>query len=183
MNIRMRAAAVAIAATGALGLGVLGAGSALAGTGPVTAVTHASQHPDTTNAAGGVCGTSDNGPTWALDNLSRQFAVTDNGDGTFTVVVTDHGSFSGFANPADCTPLTSNGPIDGTYTLTVTSATGPDPAGLKPQYTGAVSTTQMVRDLFDGTPTSIVGGDYYYSYQNGNYVQDTQGISGEIRGH
>jgi threonine dehydrogenase-like Zn-dependent dehydrogenase len=183
MDIRMRIATMAIAGAGALGLVVMGAGAALAGTGTVTAVTHASDHPDTTNASGPACGTSDNGPTWAADNLSRQFSVTDNGNGTFTVVITDHGSFAGFADPNTCRPLTSNGPVEGTYTLTVTSPTGPDPAGLAPQYRGDVSTSSMVQDLFDGHATSIVGGFYSYSYQNGNYVQDSNGITGSIRGH
>jgi hypothetical protein len=165
MDIRMRIATMAIAGAGALGLAVMGAGAALASTGTVTAVTHASDHPDTTNASGPACGTSDNG------------------NGTFTVVITDHGSFAGFADPNTCLPLTSNGPVDGTYTLTVTSSTGPDPAGLAPQYRGQVSTSSMVQDLFDGHATSIVGGFYSFSYQNGNYVQDSNGITGSIRGH
>jgi sugar (pentulose or hexulose) kinase len=187
MNIRMRTAVTAIAATGALGLGVLGAGSALAGSGPVTAVTHASDHPDTTNVSGPgtACGTSPNGPTWALDNLSRQFAVTDSGGGDYTVVITDRGSFAGFADPASCQPLTSHGPIQGTYTVYVHSTSGPDPAGLPAQEPGDVGTSAMVQQLFDGNATAIVGGDYYYSYQNGNYVQSSQPpyITGDVVGH
>ncbi len=183
MKIRNKIAAMVIAMAGITGLGVLGAGAALAGSGPVTAVTHASGHPDTTSASGPACGTSSNGPTWATDNLSRQFSVTDNGNSTYTVTVTDHGSFAGFADPTSCQALLSNGPIYGTYTLTVTSPTGPDPAALAPEYVGAVSTSSMIQDLFAGNATSIVGGDYYYSYQNGNYVQDSQGITGSIRGH
>jgi hypothetical protein len=183
MDIRMRIATMAIAGVGALGLTMMGAGAALAGTGTVTAVTHASDHPDTTNASGPACGISGNGPTWATDNLSRKFSVTDNGNGTFTVVITDHGSFAGFADPNTCQALASNGPIEGTYTLTVTSPTGPDPAGLAPQYRGQVSTSSMVQDLFGDSATSIVGGFYSYSYQNGNYVQDSNGITGSIRGH
>lgn len=185
MEIKARIAAFALAAAGAAGLGGLAAGPALAGNGPVTAVTHASQHPDTTSVSGPGCGTSANGPTWALDNLSRQFSVTDNGDGTYTVTITDHGSFAGFADPTTCQPLTSDGSVSGSYTLTVTSPTGPDPSGLAPQYEGAVSTTDMVRDLFDHNATSIQGGAYNYSYQHGNYVQSSQPpyTTGDVAGH
>lgn len=109
--------------------------------------------------------------------------MTDNGNGTFTVVVADHGSFVGFADPNTCQALTSNGPIQGTYTLSVTSPAGPDPAGLAPQYRGEVSTSSMVQDLFDGHATLIQGGFHSYSYQNGNYVQDSNAITGSIRGH
>jgi hypothetical protein len=185
MKIRMRTAEIAIGAVGALGLCVLGAVPALAGNGPVTAVTHASDHPDTTDTSGPGCGTSSNGPTWALDNLSRHFAVTDNGAGSYTVVITDHGSFAGFADPANCQPLTSNGPIYGTITVYVNSPNGPDPASLPAQEPGDVSTSAMVQQLFDGKATSITGGDYYYSYQNGNYVQSSQPpyITGDVVGH
>jgi len=41
----------------------------------------------------------------------------------------------------------------------------------------------MVQDLFDGHATNIVGGDYAYSYQHGNYVQSTQSITGDVTGH
>jgi hypothetical protein len=187
MNIRMRIAVLAIAGVGALGLGVMSAGSALAGSGPVTAVTHASQHPDTTNASGPACGSSGNGPTWAADNIARQFRVTGDVSQGYTVTITDHGSFAGFADPANCQPLTSNGPIQGTYTVHVQATQGPDPSKLAAQYAGEVSTSQMISDLFGGNTTSITGGPYSYSYQNGNYVQSFDGststITGDVIGH
>jgi hypothetical protein len=67
----------------------------------------------------------------------------------------------------------------------ITSTTGPDPGGLAPQYVGAVSTTDMVKDLFDGLATNIVGGDYVYSYQHGDYVQSSQPpyTTGDVTGH
>jgi hypothetical protein len=180
----MRIVAIAIAATAAGGLGVVSAGSALASTGPLIAVTHASDHPDTTSASGPACGTSGNGPTWALDNIARQFRVTSNADGSWTVVVTDNGSFSGFADPTTCQALTSTGSIRGTITFDVVSPSPPSASGLAPQYVGDVSTTQMVRDLFGGQATSVVGGAYHYSYQNGNYVQDSStGSTGDVNGH
>jgi hypothetical protein len=179
---------MAIAATAALGLGVMTAGAALASTGPVTAVTHALNHPDTTSASGGVCGSSANGPTWANDNIARQFRVTPNGTNEWTVAITDNGSFSGFADPATCQPLTSNGSIRGSITYNVGSANSPDPSGLAPQYRGDVSTSQMVRDLFNDDPSMVItGGPYAYSYQNGNYVQSFDGftstITGDVVGH
>jgi len=185
MKIKMRIIALAVAVVSTAGLGTLAVVPALADAGTVTAVAHASQHPDTTSASGPGCGTSANGPTWALDNLSRQFSVTDNADGTYTVMITDHGSFAGFADPVTCQPLTSGGSISGSYTLTVTSPHGPDPSGLAPQYEGAISTTTMVQDLFDQNATSIVGGAYYYSYQHGNYVQSSQApyTTGDVIGH
>jgi hypothetical protein len=188
MKITMRAATV-IAAAGALGFGVLGAGSALAGTktGVVTAVTHASNHIDTTSVNGplGACQYTNYGPVWALDNLSRQFAVTSNGGGNYTVVVTDRGSFSGFADPANCSKLASSGSISGTYTLYVVSPTGPNPSKLPAQESTTASTTDMVQLLFGGKATSITGGDYYFSYQNGNYVQSSQPpyVTGDVTGH
>lgn len=184
MNIRTRIATLAIAATAALGLGVMSAGSALASTGPVIAVTHTSGHPDTTNVSGPgtACGASTNGSTWAADNLTRQFRVTPNGTGAWTVDITDNGSFSGFADPTTCLPLTSNGSIRGTITYNVQSTSPPDPSGLAPQYAGDVSTSQMIGDLFDGNATSIVGGAYDYSYQNGNYVQSFDGVTSTITG-
>jgi hypothetical protein len=187
MNITMRIGAMAIAATATLGLGVGIAAAAFAGTSPgtVIAVTHASSHPDTTNVSGPgtACGSSSNGATWAFDNLARQFRVTSAGTNEWTVVITDNGSFSGFADPATCSALTSNGSIRGTITFDVQSATAPDPSRLAPGYVGDVSTTQMVNDLFDGQATSVNGGDYFYSYQNGNYVQDTSGTTGDVVGH
>ncbi|HEY2639231.1 MAG TPA: hypothetical protein VGI66_05025 [Streptosporangiaceae bacterium] len=178
---------MAIAATATLGLGAGIAGAAFADTSPgtVKAVTHASSHPDTTNVSGPgmACGSSSNGATWAFDNIARQFSVTSTAANEWTVVITDNGSFSGFADPTTCGALTSNGSIRGTITFDVQSATPPDPAGLAPQYVGDVSTTQMVNDLFDGKATSVIGGQYSYSYQNGNYVQDTSGVSGHVVGH
>jgi hypothetical protein len=186
MNITTKIGAMAIAVTATLGLGAGIAGTAFAGTGPgtVMAVTHASSHPDTTSVSGPgtACGSSSNGPTWALDNIARQFRVTSTGANEWTVVITDNGSFSGFADPANCNALISNGSIRGTITFDVTSATPPDPAALAPQYRGDVSTTQMVNDLFAGNATSVIGGDYSYSYQNGNYIQDTSGSTGDVVG-
>jgi hypothetical protein len=186
MKTSMRAATV-IAAAGALGFGVLGATSALASTktSVVTAVTHASNHIDTTSVSGslGACHYSDYGPVWALDNLSRQFAVTNNGNNNYTVVVTDRGSFAGFADPANCQPLSSSGSISGTYTLYVVSPVGPDASKLPAQESTTAGTSAMVQLLFNGQATSITGGDYNFSYQNGNYIQTTQGITGDVKGH
>jgi hypothetical protein len=181
-----------MATAGALGLGVGAAGTALAGTGSgaVTAVAHASDHPDTCACTTNVLGT--NGYVWAYDNLARHFAVTPNGGGDYTVVVTDHGSFAAFAEPNNPDlnkfyPITATGSVRGTYTVDVHASQAPDLSALAPQYAGDVSTSQMIRDLFNGSTTSIVGGDYTYTYKAGGdtYTQSSTApyITGDITGH
>jgi hypothetical protein len=175
MSIRTRAAVIAIAATGALGLGVLGAGSALAGTAKVTAVTHTSDHPDTTSVSGPCTGTSGNGPTWAYDNLSRRFTVTsESAPGNYSVTITDNGSFSAFADPRTGDCYTGHGSIRGTIQFDVLSSTAPDPAALPAQMPGDVSTSATLSKLFDGNAAIVGGGHYTYTYTRVNgsvYVQ------------
>jgi hypothetical protein len=144
------------------------------------AVTHSANHPDTTNYCTPVAPDC----VWAYDNMSMQLTATDNRDGTWAVTVTDHGSFQGFIDPSSPTnaSLTSTGPVDGTYQLTVTSPTAPANANLPSQMDG-IGTGTIVAKWF-GVPTSqVVGGDYSFSYQNGNYIQNTSGEQGQIRGH
>jgi hypothetical protein len=158
------------------------AASAAASPATVKAVVHASQHPDTSN----VCNTGAIGPdcVWGYDNMSRQMVVTPTGSGTYTVNITDQGSFTGFADPVTGAPLASNGPVKGTYQLTVTSANSPNPANLPSQMNGDVSTSAMIKALFGNDPNiQITGGPYTYSYQNGNYVQDTNCVTGDVTGH
>jgi hypothetical protein len=146
------------------------------------AVTHSANHPDTSNYCG--VGAIGSDCVWAHDNLSMQLTATDNHDGTWAVTVTDNGSFSGLADPASPqgAALVSNGPVKGTYQLTVTSQNPPSNANLPSQMDG-VGTGTIVATWF-GVPTSqVVGGDYSFSYQNGNYTQDTSGEYGQIRGH
>lgn len=165
MYIRMRIAALAIAATAALGLGVMGAGAAFAGTGPVTAVTHSSGHPDTTNVSGSCTGTSPNGPTWAFDNLSRRFTVVPESEpNTYSVTINDNGSFSEFANPLTGDCLVGNGSVRGTIQYDVFSLNSPDPANLPAQIDGTVGTGATISLLFAGSASIIGGGHYSYTY-------------------
>ena len=193
MNIRMRIAAIAVAAVGALGIAVGTAGAALAGpgSGTVKAVTHTSDHPDTCSCTTDVL--SANGYVWAYDNLSRQFTVTpESGPGNYQVVITDHGSFAAFAEPnnADLStfyPITATGSIDGTITYDVYSTTPPDPSALPAQEPGDVTTSEMISALFDGNATIVGGGTYTYTYKAGGetYTQTSSPpyITGDITGH
>jgi hypothetical protein len=167
-----------VAAAAILTGGVAAAAPALASNAPgtVKVVIHAADHPDTTN----VCTVNDPDCVWAHDNLSRQIVATPNVDRSWTVVITDNGSFAGTVDPVTGAPLASNGPVSGTYQLTVTGGT-PDPANL-PSQQGTMGTSAMINQLFGGNAT-VTGGPYHYSYQNGAYVQDTNGITGSIRGH
>jgi hypothetical protein len=164
-----------------------GASAAAGGQSAFKAVTHASMHPDTC-----ICGspvTSLNGPVWAYDNLSRQFTVVNNGDGTYDLTIVDHGSFTAFAepnNPSSLTtyfPIEATGSIDGTISYVVTSSSGP--VGLPSQVPGSLSTGDTILLLFGGNGSITGGGDYTYTYKAGGdtYVQNTSGITGDITGH
>jgi hypothetical protein len=175
----MKRIILTIAAAAAVLTGsVAAAAPAFASSGPATVkvVVHAADHLDTTN----VCGVNDPDCVWAHDNLSRQIVATPNGDGSWTVLITDNGSFAGTVDPMSGGLLDSNGPVSGTYQLTVTGGT-PDAKNL-PSQQGTMGTTAMINQLFGGSAT-VTGGPYHYSYQNGGYVQDTNGITGSIRGH
>lgn len=182
----MKRIILAIAAAAAVLTGsVAAAAPAFASSGPATAkaVVHAADHPDTTS----VCNTGviRSDCVWAHDNLSRQFIATNNGDGTWTVNITDNGSFAGFADPSTGAALVSSGPVKGTYQVTVTSASTPSSANLPATMDGDVSTTAMMQAFFGDPSAQVVGGAYTFSYQNGSYVQSSAApyITGSIRGH
>jgi hypothetical protein len=181
MRIRRFASAVFTAALCVLGAGAAVASSASAAT-TVTASTSVTNHPDTTAASGPACGTSANGPVWANDFYISGITATAEANpvNTWDVKISDSGKFVGSADPNTCQSLQSLGNLAGTYELTVTSPSAPVAADLKSNYDGAVSTTTMVSDFFGGKATSIVGGAYDFSYQNGNYVQDTAGQHGAV---
>jgi len=176
-----RIALVLAAVAGIAAFAAPAAASAATSPPTVKAVVHSSQHPDTSN----VCGTGAIGPdcVWGYDNLSRQIVVTPAGPGQWTVNITDNGSFAGFADPVTGAALASNGPVKGSYQLTVASAHAPDADNLPAQMDGDVHTTDMIKQLFGDPGAEVTGGPYRYSYQNGSYVQDTNGVSGDVRGH
>ncbi|HUY48610.1 MAG TPA: hypothetical protein VMV92_23305 [Streptosporangiaceae bacterium] len=188
MTIIKRFLAVAGAAA-VLPLLAVTAASASAGPGTVTAVTHASGHPDTCACTTDV--TSPNGYVWAYDNLARKFTVTPEASpGNYQVTVTDNGSFSAFAepnNPDPTTnhPITANGSVRGTITYDVQSSSAPDPSALPAQEPGAVSTSAMISALFNGDATIVGGGAYTYTYRAGGQTMvqsSSSGITGDITG-
>ena len=167
----------AVAAAAVLTGSVAAAAPAFASSGPTTVkvVIHAAGHSDTTN----VCGVNDPDCVWAHDNMSRQIVATPQPDGSWAVLITDNGSFAGTVDPVSGALLNSNGPVSGTSHLTVTNGM-PDAKNL-PSQQGDMGTTAMINQLFGGNAT-VTGGDYSYSYQNGGYVQDTNGEHGGLRG-
>jgi hypothetical protein len=177
------AAAVALPAA-ALAV-FMAASPAMAGNG-VTAVTHSSHHADTTNVSGTCTVSSGNGPVWAYDNLEEQFTVTPYGTGEYRVVLDVRGSFQGFADPKTGDCLASSGPVHGTITYYVLSSTGPDPSALLPNQAPDTGLGAAIQQLFPGFTgydwAPADAGDYTFSYQNGNYVQDTTSITGDVQG-
>jgi len=148
---------------------------ALAAPGTVTVVTHTMNHPDTTNVTGPCTIASDNGPTWATDNLSLNYRVTPTGADTYSVLITAHGSFSAFADPTTGACYTGHGSVDGWLQYDVSSTSAPDPASVPAQEDGSLGqTTILLSQLFDGHATITGGGSYDYSYNLVNGVRYTQ---------
>lgn len=155
-----------LAASSAIAAVVLGGQPAGAVPGSITAVTHASNHPDTTSVSGDATMPSPGGPVWAFDNLSIRFSVTPTGDGTYQVVITDAGSFTGFASPTTGNADVNRGSVRGWISYDVTSPNAPDPAALPAQQPidPSPSTSAMLSELFGGTMTITGGGSYSFSY-------------------
>jgi hypothetical protein len=161
-TIRIGTAIATLAALAVLGLSV--ASASAESPMKVTAVTHTSNHPDTTSVTGTCTGTSSNGPVWAYDNLSLRITVTPGtGPEDYAVTVTAHGSFAAIADPntGDC--YTGRGGVDGWYQLDVTSSTAPDPANLPSHVPSDETQGAIVNQLFGGSAT-VAGGHYSYTY-------------------
>jgi hypothetical protein len=196
MKLPKRLLAVAGVATGAALPLLFAATAAHAAPATVKAVTHLSNRDDTCDC---VTNTTDaNGYVWAHDNMSRQFTVTNNQDGTYTVNITDNGSFTAFAEPNSQTspgtynPITASGSVTGTQTYIVTSPKqGPNTSTLPSQISNGESTTQMIDGMFGLDPTTYFPTlrSYTYSYRSNNgstYMQtfpsSGSGITGDITG-
>jgi hypothetical protein len=180
-----RKATATIAAAGAvLAIGGGVGGYALAsntGSNLVSGSTQVSNHPDTTSGGSGTaCTSSPNGPVWALDAYESQLTAVNTGPDTWRVTLQDKGSFAGFADPNTCNAMKSKGNLLGLYTVTVTSTGTPSQSGLHSSYSGAVSSSQMVKDFFGDQSATVNGGDYFFVYQNGAYVQTTSSIYGDV---
>lgn len=168
-------AAVAIAGAAA------SAGAASASSNTVIASIQVSDHPDTTSASTGTaCTSSPGGPVWAKDAYTSQLTAVNTGTDTWRVTLQDTGYFAGFADPATCNAMTSKGELLGLYTVTVNTTSTPSQANLKSSYSGAVSSTTMVQDFFGDPSAKVGGGDYFFSYQSGAYVQTTSSIYGDV---
>jgi hypothetical protein len=143
------------------------------------AVTHLSNRADT-------CANSTlPNNVWAYDNMSRQFTVTQTGTDTYTVNITDNGSFAAMADPVSGAPLNVHGSLTGTQTYTVTADRGPDASALPSQIGDGTSTSDMItQDLFHGANATMGDGAYSYTYQAGGhvYIQNTVGATGDIAG-
>jgi hypothetical protein len=178
-RILLTAAAPAVALAGVVGA----AAPAMAGNGPVIAVTHSFAHNDTTSVSGTATEPSPGGPVWARDNLMERFAVTDNGGGSYTVAVTVNGSFDGFADPrtqaeedalglnsVPGSALASQGSVKGTYTVQVSSPVGPDPSALLPQQPAGTGISAAIHQLFPGDDSTeiLTGGPYTFTYTKVN---------------
>jgi hypothetical protein len=130
-------------------------------------VTHLANRADTCDC------TTSQGDVWATDNLSRQFTVTKNSDGTYNVVATDNGSFVAFSQPnnADLTtdhPINVSGTIQGTIAYTVTASQGP--SGLPSQIPGSELTNTMINQMFGFKTSSIAMTSYMYTYTAGAQI-------------
>ena len=190
MRIRtILAAAAAPAALAAVLLGTAGQASAATTAKPVTitANTHLNNHPDTTNACGvGLIGSV---CVWSHDNATEKFTLvqdpSDPSGHTWQVTMDYVGSFHGFADPNTGAALTSDGSVKGNIgPFVVTSSNTPDPSLLPGQSASDAHISGNIKALFGGNATIVSGGDVYtFSYQNGNYVQDTNGIHGDVTGH
>ena len=165
---------VAIGVLAALGASVALPGLAGADPGTVTAVTHDGQHSDTTSVSGPCTGTSDNGPTWATDNLSFRFSVTpETSPGNYSVKIYAHGSFQAFADPTNGACATFNGSVDGSIQYDVSSPNAPNPS-LLPAQSPSTSQGAMLSTLFGGSAAIVGGGHYSYTYNRvdgGKYTQ------------
>lgn len=169
-----------LATTVAIGGAAASAGAASASSTTVIAAVQVLDHPDTTNASGTACTSSTNGPVWAKDAYISQMTAVSTGTDTWRVTLQDTGSFAGFADPTTCNAMTSTGSLLGLYTVEVTTTGTPSQSNLKPSYSGAVSSSTMVRDFFGDPSATVNGGDYFFSYQNGAYVQTTSSIYGDV---
>ena len=131
----------------------------------MTAVTHTSDHPDTTSVAGPCTVDTPNGPVWANDNLSLRFTVIpETAPNTYSVTITGHGSFAAFSNPITGACYTGRGSVDGWLQYDVTSSTPPDPANLPAQEPGNLGQGAILNQLFGGNASITGGGSYSYTY-------------------
>jgi hypothetical protein len=151
------------------GLGATLATSACAAVNPnstVVASTQESNVPDTTSGTMTSDPGTGGGPVWAHDDVTKQFQVRPNGNGSYTVQEIVNGTFHAFSEPNTGldhnTKIDVTGQMHGTNTYTVLSDVPPNASGLLPQINdsaGNISTHQLINDIFGGKlPDSAIGG-------------------------
>jgi len=210
MRIRtILAAAAAPAALAAVLLGTAGQASAVT-QGPAAALPTVNVQqtytakvsqtgvPDTTfgSNAGKATESSDSGPVWAADNITRNITITPSGPGQWTVTFVENGQYNAFADPNTGNAWTNTGNMHGTVSYTVASTTPPNMANLPASLPGMVDQngTQVVPGtvpdltgltvhghgyiiglLFPGNQNwqGVTGGPYSYHYTQ---IQDVQGV-------
>lgn len=119
---------------------------------------------------------SGNNGNWALDTFQRTTTITSTGDGTYKAVLTDVGTFTGIAGntaPDSNTTLPAGvtGTLNGTYSFTVDSATGPTKPADDGPYDDATantapSTESWVARYFPADATVTGNGDWSWTYDN-----------------
>ena len=204
------AAATAPAALAGLLLGTAGQASAAVTQGPAAAVLTANvQHtytgqisqtgvPDTTfgGNAGPATVSSDYGPVWAWDDITRNITVTPAGSGLWTVTFVENGTYNAFADPNNGSTWTNTGNMHGTVSYTVTSATPPTMGNLPASLQGVVDKNGPVVPstgstlaglavhghgyiigLLFGADASVTSGPYSYHYTQ---IQDVPGVYKQV---
>ena len=96
--------------------------------------------PDTTfgSNAGSATVSSDYGPVWASDDITRNITVTPAGPGLWTVTFVENGTYHAFADPNTGLAWTNTGNMHGTVSYTVASATPPNMGKLPASLPGMV---------------------------------------------
>jgi hypothetical protein len=178
MKLPKRLLAVAGVATGAAIPLLFAATAANAAPATVKVVTHLSNRADT----------APSGIVWAYDNISRQFTLTNNGGGDYTVNVTDNGSFTANTDPGTGAPINATGSLTGTETWDVTGVTGVKANALSSQTPNTVLTSTMIQDLLPGSAPSLESYTFTYRSDNGSTYSQVQPanagffVNGDITG-
>lgn len=173
----------------AIGGGVGGyALASSSGPSTVTASIQVSGHPDTTSGgAGTACTSSPGGPVWANDSYTVTLAaVPAAATNTWNVTLSYTGTFAGFADPNTCDASPSKGAMIGLYTINVVTSAGQVPSAANlaaagtPAQAGALGNIALTQKFFGDPNATATGGDYFFVYQGGNYVQTTKTIYGDV---
>jgi hypothetical protein len=148
------------------------------GPGTVTAVTHIQNAQDTTSGTATSVLDPNFGPVWAYDNITKQFTVTQQSDGSYRVDLQVHGSFDSFSDPNTGLPYNTGlhvtGSVSGVNTYFLNATHAPDPAAVPGQEPDNTGTGAILDQLFHGTetpvPNSQSGNFWVFKYQHAGNV-------------